>query len=201
MNIVNSIKIQKEIIYKHHALIYILTQLFFGISQQTESRHSNLSDFQMVFDDCIGFVSGYFNSTSISAKSESHFLDPNDNHQFSYSLRPSISPRPSMSPRHNMGVTLDTIDEEEEDEPPLLEELEIYPEQIRDKAMTMINPFMSDRFAIETFLYDIDLSGPIFFCFLFGAFLFLAGKVFIFRYISKIPWEFSSFSIISRFNE
>lgn len=147
---------------------------FFSFVQFTvDSRQNSASDFQMVFDDCFGFVSGVFNSSVGSAKYESQFLDANEN----YPSRPSVSPRP------NITFPLDTISEEEEDEPPLLEELEIYPEQIMEKAMTIINPFKIGQYAIELFLADIDLSGPLFFCFLFGACLFLAGKVYIFSHV------------------
>lgn len=130
----------------------------------------------MVYDDCMSFVSGYFNSTQILSKNDGQFMEASDI-QLNYSSRKSISPRRSMM------VMLDTINEEDEHEPPLLEELGIYPEQIKQNALTMINPFASNRLAIETFLANIDLSGPIFCCFLFGACLFLAGKVFIFSHL------------------
>ncbi|XP_055304635.1 protein YIPF5 homolog [Sitodiplosis mosellana] len=142
-----------------------------------ESKHNSVSDFQLVVNDCFGFVSGYFNSSTASFKNETQFLDANDN-QFFY---PS---RLSLSPQRNVTFQLSTISEEEEDdEPPLLEELEIYPELIREKAMLMMNPFARDQLANEKFLADTDLSGPMFFCFLFGACLFLAGKVFIFSHV------------------
>lgn len=150
---------------------------FYQILRKAESKHNSVSDFQLVVNDCFGFVSGYFNSSTGSIKSETQILDTNDN-QFFY---PS---RPSLSPSRNVTFQLSTISEEDEDdEPPLLEELEIYPEQIREKAMLMLNPFARDQLANEQFLADTDLSGPMFFCFLFGACLFLAGKVFIFSHV------------------
>lgn len=136
----------------------------------------------MVYDDCMSFVSGYFNNTNISTKNDGHFLEVSDN-QFNYSNHSNFSSRPSISPRRSMTVVLDTINEEEEDEPPLFEELGIYPHVIKGNALTMMNPFVNDQFAIETFLANIDLPGPIFCCFLFGACLFLAGKVFIFSHL------------------
>lgn len=135
----------------------------------------------MVFDDCYSFVSGYFNSTAMSMKNESHFLDANDNQwmETNTAIR-----RKTISPRRNNNIVLDTIGEEDEElEPPLLEELEIYPKQIQEKAMTMLNPFVTNDLANEKFLADCDLFGPIFFCFLFGSCLFLAGKVFIFSHL------------------
>lgn len=138
----------------------------------------------MVFDDCYSFVSGYFNNTAMSMKNESHFLDANDNQwmQTNTAIR-----RKTISPRRNNNIVLDTIGEEDEElEPPLLEELEIYPKQIQEKAMTMLNPFFTNELANEKFLADCDLFGPIFFCFLFGSCLFLAGKVFIFSHLYSI---------------
>lgn len=147
---------------------------------QTETNQNDVSDFQLVVNDCFGFVSGYINSSTMSMKNETQYLDTNDN-LFMY---PS---RPSMSPKRHATFLLSTISEEEEDiEPPLLEELEIYPEQIREKALMMMNPFTRDQLTNEQFLADIDLSGPMFFCFLFGSFLFLAGKVFIFSHVYSL---------------
>lgn len=103
-------------------------------------------------------------------------MDANEN-QFLYPTRLSISPQ------CNATFQLSTISEEEEDEPPLLEELEIYPEKIKEKAIMMMNPFALNQLANERFMADVDLSGPIFFCFIFGACLFLAGKVFIFSHV------------------
>lgn len=108
-------------------------------------------------------------------KSDIHYLDSNDN-QFNCTVRKSLPPRA------NETFKLDAYAEIEK-ETPLLEELEIYPDQIQQKAVTMVNPFASDELAFEQFLVNIDLSGPVFFCFLFGFCLFLAGKVFIFSHV------------------
>lgn len=86
--------------------------------------------------------------------------------------------------RYSVGFHMNVnVNVDEENEPPLLEELEIYPEQIVEKALIMINPFGSDEFSMGRFLMDVDLSGPLFFCFVFGSFLFLAGKVLIFGHM------------------
>lgn len=118
-------------------------------------------------------VSGYFNNSNTSIRNETAFFDANDK-QFN---------RLSMSPQKNITYVTDTIENNEIDEPSLLEELEIYPEQIKEKAMIFMNPFLTNQLANEHFLADTDLFGPIFFCFLFGACLFLAGKVFIFSHL------------------
>lgn len=128
----------------------------------------------MIFGD-FGRISGCFSNMTDSLKSDGDFdfLDPNEN-QFSFITRQSMSPRDS---------TLMMKLAEFENEPPLLEELEINPDHIQEKAITIFNPFASNELAFEQFLGDIDLYGPLFFCFLFGACLFLAGKVFIFSHI------------------
>lgn len=115
------------------------------------------------------------NNTSDSMKSDGDFdfLDSNEN-WFNFTVRNSLSPRDS---------TLQLKLAEYANEPPLLEELEIYPDLIQEKAVTIFNPFASSELAFEHFLADIDLYGPLFFCFSFGACLFLAGKVFIFSHV------------------
>ncbi|ORX88414.1 Yip1-domain-containing protein [Basidiobolus meristosporus CBS 931.73] len=60
------------------------------------------------------------------------------------------------------------------DEPPLLEELGFNFTQIKDKTVVALNPFKTvDR----NIMADPDLAGPLLFCFAFGIFLLLAGKV------------------------
>lgn len=57
-----------------------------------------------------------------------------------------------------------------EGELPLLEELGINYSHIFTKGMIALNPFANVQGNV---LEDSDLAGPIFFCFLFGIFLFL----------------------------
>ncbi|CAD5120420.1 DgyrCDS8988 [Dimorphilus gyrociliatus] len=67
------------------------------------------------------------------------------------------------------------VDEEDyENEPPLLEELGVNFEHIRQKTFTVLNPFKTPDSAI---LQDTDLAGPLVFCLAFGGCLLLAGKV------------------------
>ena len=61
-----------------------------------------------------------------------------------------------------------------EEEPPLLEELGINPDHIIQKTLAVLNPFRNTDAEI---LQDADLAGPLVFCFLFGSFLLLSGKV------------------------
>ncbi|KIM40073.1 hypothetical protein M413DRAFT_56248, partial [Hebeloma cylindrosporum] len=60
-----------------------------------------------------------------------------------------------------------------EGEPPLLEELGINFQHIRDKSLTVLNPL---RRVDEHIMDDADLAGPIFFCFCFGISLLFSGK-------------------------
>lgn len=72
-----------------------------------------------------------------------------------------------------------------EDEPPLLEELEIYPERIMEKTLAVLNPFRSHGLAddAEFLLKDTDLAGPIAFCLALACFLFIGGGRAPFGYI------------------
>ncbi|KAI9013125.1 hypothetical protein BC832DRAFT_606373 [Gaertneriomyces semiglobifer] len=60
------------------------------------------------------------------------------------------------------------------DEPPLMEELGINFEHIKNKGITVLNPF---RAIDKNIMDDTDLAGPILFCLAFGGFLLLSGKV------------------------
>lgn len=59
-------------------------------------------------------------------------------------------------------------------EPPLLEELGVNFSHIKQKTLTVLNPF---RAIDQHIMDDSDLAGPILFCMLFGTFLLLSGKV------------------------
>ncbi|RKO89663.1 hypothetical protein BDK51DRAFT_12257, partial [Blyttiomyces helicus] len=60
------------------------------------------------------------------------------------------------------------------EEPPLMEELGINLGHIMMKGYTVLNPLKAvDKHIMD----DTDLAGPLLFCFLFGGFLLLAGKV------------------------
>lgn len=65
-------------------------------------------------------------------------------------------------------------EEDYENEPPLLEELGVNFEHIRQKTFTVLNPFKTPD---SNILQDTDLAGPLVFCLAFGGCLLLAGKV------------------------
>uniref|UniRef100_A0A915E530 Uncharacterized protein n=1 Tax=Ditylenchus dipsaci TaxID=166011 RepID=A0A915E530_9BILA len=61
-----------------------------------------------------------------------------------------------------------------ENEPPLLEELGINFQHIRQKTLAVLNPVGSTSADV---IVDQDLAGPLVFCLLFGASLLLQGKI------------------------
>ncbi|KAJ2947489.1 hypothetical protein O0L34_g17275 [Tuta absoluta] len=71
------------------------------------------------------------------------------------------------------------------DEPPLLDELEIYPDRILEKTLAVLNPFHGQSKADDaTFLLrDTDIAGPIAFCLALAVCLFLSGNKAHFGYV------------------
>lgn len=71
------------------------------------------------------------------------------------------------------------------DEPPLLEELEIYPDRIMEKTLAVLNPFRSHSLAddAEFLSKDTDLAGPVAFCLTLAICLFVSGNKAPFGYI------------------
>lgn len=74
------------------------------------------------------------------------------------------------------------------DEPPLLEELEIYPDRILQKVLAVLNPFRAHSITddSEYLTKDTDLAGPIAFCIILALCLFLSGNKAHFGYIYGI---------------
>ncbi|XP_015602132.1 protein YIPF5 [Cephus cinctus] len=74
---------------------------------------------------------------------------------------------------------------EEEDEPPLLEELGIDPDRIIQKTLAVLNPFhrRGQTDDANYLLQDSDLAGPVTFCLALAAFLLLAGSKAHFGYV------------------
>ncbi|CAO1636586.1 unnamed protein product [Jaminaea pallidilutea] len=65
------------------------------------------------------------------------------------------------------------------DEPSLMEELEVNLPHIWQKSTTVLNPlhrYSANHQRDAHMMDDTDLAGPLLFCFVFGALLFLAGK-------------------------
>lgn len=72
-----------------------------------------------------------------------------------------------------------------EEEPPLLEELEIYPDRIVQKILAVLNPFRGHGLTddAEYLNKDPDLAGPIFFYLILGVSLFVSGSKAHFGYV------------------
>nr|XP_022907622.1 protein YIPF7-like [Onthophagus taurus] len=71
-----------------------------------------------------------------------------------------------------------TVQNDGFDEPPLLEELEIYPDRIMEKTIAVLNPFRSHSLADDSdFLKEgADLAGPLVFCLALAVCLFVSGN-------------------------
>lgn len=71
------------------------------------------------------------------------------------------------------------------DEPPLLEELEIYPDRIIEKIFAVLNPFHKYSLVddAEFLLKDTDLAGPFAFCIVLATCLFITSSKAHFGYI------------------
>uniref|UniRef100_U5EZL8 Putative rab gtpase-interacting factor golgi membrane protein n=1 Tax=Corethrella appendiculata TaxID=1370023 RepID=U5EZL8_9DIPT len=72
-----------------------------------------------------------------------------------------------------------------DDEPPLLDELEIYPSRILEKSLAVLNPFHAKGLVdnAEYLFKETDLAGPITFCLALAACLFVSGSKAQFGYI------------------
>ena len=71
------------------------------------------------------------------------------------------------------------------DEPPLLDELEIYPDRILEKTLAVLNPFHGHSKADDAnfLLRDTDIAGPIAFCLALAVCLFVSGNKAHFGYV------------------
>ena len=64
--------------------------------------------------------------------------------------------------------------DDDEDSTPLLQELEIYPDHIREKTLEVLNPARPIK---DEYLQDADLAGPLVFCLVLGVcLLFVRSK-------------------------
>lgn len=121
---------------------------------------------------------------------QSNFYDPSSS-QYSYG-DPSVQAQQGSNAYPNFMTPADpysTLDQGQNDEfanePPLLEELGIYPEHILQKTLSVLNPFRPSHKLRQEAAADADLAGPLVFCFAFGSLLLLTGKVH-FNYIYGI---------------
>lgn len=129
----------------------------------------------------------HFNNLTFAMGNSSNVFDSNATFN-SFSRRESMLSQRDSLPHQNKSIrirneTYSIERNEEEDEQPLLEELEIYPEKIMDKAMIILNPMRQSRWECEQFLMEIDLPGPIFICLLFGCLIVLNGRQVTFHHV------------------
>ncbi|XP_043800559.1 protein YIPF5 [Apis laboriosa] len=98
---------------------------------------------------------------------------------FSYTQKSYLDPTQSAYTGGSTGF----VDEEEE--PPLLEELGIDPDRILQKTLAVLNPFHRKGQIDDAnyLLQDSDLAGPVAFCLILATFLTLAGSKAHFGYI------------------
>lgn len=68
-------------------------------------------------------------------------------------------------------------------EPPLLDELEVYPRLILDKVRIMLNPLKQSSAACRSFEADFDLVGPMMVSLCFGGCMFVLGKRMTFQHV------------------
>jgi hypothetical protein len=113
----------------------------------------------------------------------SSYYPPEQYSQNVYGGQPSIlTPEiPTMDANAYAGQNI----ADEFDEPPLLDELEIYPSRIFEKSLAVLNPFHAQSMVDnpEYLFKETDLAGPICFCLGLAACLFLSGSKAQFGYI------------------
>uniref|UniRef100_A0A182PKZ1 Protein YIPF n=1 Tax=Anopheles epiroticus TaxID=199890 RepID=A0A182PKZ1_9DIPT len=105
--------------------------------------------------------------------------------QTHYAPAPSIF-TPAYGDDSGVGATGMPIETTEFDEPPLLDELEIYPRRIMEKAVAVLNPFQGAGLLVdgpEYLLKETDLAGPIAFCLTLAACLSISDSKAQFGYI------------------
>lgn len=144
------------------------------VSQVNETQSIVLNAFYIVIESFVPGDDSHFTNQSY-VPSTTNADQTGD--MFFYSMRQSISP--------GRDITFIKPNQIDENEPPLLEELEIHPERILHKSLLILNPFHVDDTHDKSvdLGYESDLAGPIVFCLLFGVCLFVAGSKIHFGYI------------------
>ncbi|XP_072929184.1 protein YIPF5 [Epargyreus clarus] len=115
---------------------------------------------------------------------------PTDQQNFTYDQGPGVPANNNQYYNTNIftpaPIPGETTQEATEfDEPPLLDELEIYPDRILEKTLAVLNPFHGQSKADDAnfLLRDTDIAGPIAFCLALAVCLFLSGNKAHFGYV------------------
>ncbi|CAL7943871.1 unnamed protein product [Xylocopa violacea] len=111
------------------------------------------------------------------------YSDPQSGDYSSYTQKSYLNP--NQAGFNSNLYRQDNFTKDDEDEPPLLEELGIDPDRIVQKTLAVLNPFHG-RGQIDDanyLLQDSDLAGPAAFCLMLAAFLLLAGAKAHFNYV------------------
>ncbi|KAK5649674.1 hypothetical protein RI129_000703 [Pyrocoelia pectoralis] len=129
-----------------------------------DSEYNSLQQQQLDFQSFDGPQQQYYNDSYAAGKVTS-ILEPNSS-EYAYS-------------------DVNYTDTNEFDEPPLLEELEIFPDRIIEKMIAVLNPFRGHSLADDSdFLTKgTDLAGPLCFCIILAITLFVSGSKVYFGYI------------------
>ncbi|CAF2508460.1 unnamed protein product [Rotaria sp. Silwood2] len=134
---------------------------FFSPSTYNQQYTGSISyDFQQQNYSPVQSYAQYSNDNFIP--SPYNFNSQVNNNQF-YRPNDYIPPKTASNQHDN-----------EYDEPPLLEELGINFDHILKKTKSVLNPFTTPDLSI---LDDVDLAGPLVFCFAFAFSLLLLGKI------------------------
>lgn len=139
------------------------------------------------FDDLTGYETMIMNDDH-NFPSNSTYVIPNSTAKLEFINASAINfpIRRSISPRGNRTqcIANDIFYEcDLEPEPPLLDELEIYPQLILEKMKIMLNPLQQGREVCAKFGAEFDLPGPIMFSLLYACCIFLMGKRVSFQHV------------------
>ncbi|XP_053677873.1 protein YIPF5 homolog [Anopheles nili] len=182
-------------------------------TNQQQNMYDGFSDKSQVLDFQSFDQSGhpvYWNGDySASQNTDQQYPDPSTpggagdpfgtmQQQSSFNQVPSIF-TPGYGGDSNVGTEPGMgIDPTEFDEPPLLDELEIYPRRIMEKSLAVLNPFQGPGALVDSSDYlfkETDLAGPITFCLTLAACLSISDSKAQFGYI----YGLSAISVLMMF--
>ena len=125
------------------------------------------------------YASNYDQTAALSVQDQQFGSYGSDSGGFNnYSYQPNGFNQVQSPHKGHLSQGIRQVDEvhgsDFDDEPPLLEELGINFDHIKEKTLSVLNPFKGNDSHI---MDETDLTGPLLFCFAFGGSLLLHGKV------------------------